>query len=176
MFTEYFDQLRSLWLRPSVFFETTAKKNDEKLASRFVVRTSLLVALELGLSEALGGGDLRIIAFVTLVLVLVMPFVLAMWVSLWSRFIALCAQLLGEKVPLDKVRLVVSYSAGGWITLVLGFGWGALLSTIMVFFQALGFEKVLGYSRWSSRVYVGFPFALMLVLALIFTLLFKVFK
>jgi hypothetical protein len=136
----------------------------------------MVVALELGLSEALGGGDLRIIAFVTLVLFLVMPFVLSAWVWLWARFITLCSQLLGESLPLDKVRLVVSYSAGGWITLVLGFGWGALLSTVMVFFQALGFEKVLGYSRWNSRIYVGFPFAIMVVLVLIFTLLFKVFK
>ena len=176
MFSEYLNQLKDLWLRPSDFFEKTVKKGDDKLASRFVVRTSLLVALELGFSEALGGGDLRIIAFVTLVLVLVMPFVLSLWVLLWSLFIRLCAQLLGETLPLDKVRLIVSYSAGGWVTLVLGFGWGLLFSMIMVFFQAVGFEKVLGYSRWNSRIYAGFPFALLAMLILIFTLLFKVFK
>jgi len=35
---------------------------------------------------------------------------------------------------------------------------------------------VLGYSKWNSAVYAGFPFSIMAVLVLIFTLLFKVFK
>ncbi len=176
MFNQYFTQLISLWLRPSDFYEKTVKKSDYKQASRFVTLTSFLVALELGLSEALSGGDLRIIAFVTLLLILFMPFVLWFWVSVWSLFVRLCGQLFGEELPLDKVRLIVSYSAGGWVTLLLGFGWGGLLSVVMVVFQALGFQKVLGYSKWNSVVYVGFPFSLMAVLVLIFTLLFKVFK
>lgn len=176
MVIQYLNQLKFLWLRPSEFFEKTVKKSDEKQASRFVLLTSLLVALELGLSEAFTGGDLRLIAFVTLLMVLFMPFVISLWVYLWSLFIRLCGQLLGEALPLEKIRPIVAYSAGGWITFGLGFGWGALFSIVMVFFQAVGFEKVLGYSRWNSRIYAGFPFSLVAVLALIFTLLFKVFK
>jgi hypothetical protein len=176
VFKQYFHQLISLWFRSSDFYEKTVKKSDDRQASRFVVLTSFLVALELGLSQAFSGGDLRIVAFVTFLLILFMPFALWVWVYVWSLFIRLCGQLLGEDLPLDKVRLVVAYSAGGWVTLGLGFTLGGLLSVVMVVFQALGFQKVLGYSKWNSVVYVGFPFSLLAVLVLIFTLLFKVFK
>jgi hypothetical protein len=176
MLNQYFKQLIALWLNSSIFFEKTVNKSDDKQASRFVVLTSFLVALELGLAQAFSGGDLRIVAFVTFLLLLFMPFALWVWVYAWSLFIRLCGQLLGEDLPLNKVRLVVAYSAGGWITLGLGFTLGGLLSVVMVVFQALGFQKVLGYSKWNSVVYVGFPFSLLAVLILIFTLLFKVFK
>jgi hypothetical protein len=176
MFQRYFSQLFSLWVRPSVFYEATVKASDAKQASRFVVFTSFLVAIELGLAQALSGGDLRIVIFVTFLLVLFVPFALWVWVYGWSLFIRLCGQLFGADIPFDKIRLVVAYSAGGWVALGLGFGLGGLLTVVMVFFQALGFQKVLGYSRWNSAVYAGFPFSVLAVLVLIFTLLFKVFK
>lgn len=176
MFHQYLNQLFELWFRPSDFFETTVKKSDNQQASRFVVLTSFLVALELGLTQALTGGDLRIVAFVTLLLIFFMPFAFWVWVYGWAWFIRVCGLLLGEDFPIEKVRPLVAFSAGGWITLGFGFGLGGGLSMVMVVFQALGFQKVLGYSRWSSAVYAGFPFSLMAVLILIFTLLFKVFK
>jgi hypothetical protein len=176
MFDQYFNQLLGLWFRPSDFYEKTVNKSDNKQASRFVVLTSFLVALELGLAEALTGGDLRIVAFVTLLLILFIPFVFWVWVHGWTWFIHICGLLLGEDFPMEKIRPIVAFSAGGWITLGLGFGWGGLLSVVIVVFQALGFQKVLGYSKWNSAVYAGFPFSIMAVLVLIFTLLFKVFK
>jgi hypothetical protein len=176
MFNQYFNQLLALWSRPSNFYEKTVKKSDAKQASRFVVLTSFLVALEMGLTQALTGGDLRIVAFVTLLLILFMPLVLWVWVHGWAWFIRICGLLLGENFPIEKIRPIVAFSAGGWITLGLGFGLGGLLSIVMVAFQALGFRKVLGCSKWNSAIYAGFPFSLMAVLVLIFTLLFKVFK
>jgi len=176
MFNQYFSRLFALWLHSSDFYGETVRKSDNKQASRFVVLTSFLVALELGLTQALTGGDLRIVAFVTLLLILFMPLVFWVWVNGWAWFIRVCGLLLGEDIPMEKIYPIVAFSAGGWITLGLGFGLGGLLSVVIVVFQALGFQKVLGYSKWNSAIYVGFPFSIMAVLVLIFTLLFKVFK
>jgi hypothetical protein len=116
------------------------------------------------------------VGLVTGVMLVCLPFAVVLWVYLWSFFMGLCAVLLGETLPLEKTRSIVAYSVGGLVALGLGFGLGGVLALVMFVFQYVGFQKVLGHSRWQSAVYVGFPFSLVAVMAIIFTLMFKVFK
>ncbi len=176
MVTEYLSQLKFLWFRCPEFFEQTFNKPDEKGGIRFAILTSLLVALEIGLSEALSGGTIWIVVLVTGVMLAGLPFAVLLWVYLWSFFIKLCGVLLGETLPTEKTRPIVAYSVGGLVALGLGFGLGGILTLVIFVFQFFGFQKVLGYSRWQSAVYVGFPFSLLAVMVIIFTLMFKVFK
>lgn len=175
MIKEYFEKLKLLWLHPSVFFDRNVFPPDEKQAVRFAVITGLLAALELGLVEAFTGGSLSIVALVTFVLLVGMPFLVTLWVFLWSGFMRLCAFLLGETLPMDSVRPVVAYSAGGLAALGLGLGIGKWLALSMVVFQLLGIEKALGCSRWTAVVYVGLPFSMVGVMTGLLTLMFKVY-
>src|SRR6185503_10220210 len=160
MVTEYLAQLKFLWFRCPEFFETTFSRPDEKGAIRFAVLTSFLVALEIGLAEAFSGGTIWIVGLVTIVMLVGLPFAVIIWVYFWSFFIKLCGVLLGETLPVEKTRPIVAYSVGGLVALGLGFGLGGLLALVIFVFQFFGFQKVLGYSRWQSAVYVGFPFSL----------------
>ncbi len=176
MMKDYFRKLKLLWFHPAEFFEAHFNRADDKEAMRFSVLTSCLVALELGLAEAFSGGSIWIITFVTVLMLIGLPFVVTVWIYLWSAFMKLCANLMGETLPLAPVRQVVAYSVGGLVLLGLGFGLGTFLALAIFVFQVYGFEKVLRYSRWTSVVYVGLPFSMVAVLIGIFTLMFKVFK
>ena len=176
MVTDYFSRLKLLWFHCPEFYEQTLKKPDAKASIRFAVLTSLLVVVEIGGAEALSGGAIKNVAFVTAVLLAGLPFALVLFVHLWSFFMRLCGVLLGENLPADQLRPIVAYSLGGLVALGLGFGLGGVLALAIFVFQYIGFQKVLGYSRWQSAVYVGFPFSLVAVMGIIFTLLFKVFK
>ena len=173
---EYFNKLKFLWLNPAEFFDQDFGPEGEKNAYRFAVLTGLLVALELGISEALSGGSRGIVAFVTVFLLAGMPLAVAVWVYLWTAFVKLCAYLLGESLPTRQVRLVVAYSLAGLIALGLGFGLGKWLALAIFLFQVFGIEKTLSCSRLTAVVFVGLPFSMLVVLAGFFTLMFKVFK
>ncbi len=176
MVKEYFDNLKLLWLHPAEFFDRDFGPEGEKNAFRFAVLTGLLVALELGVSEALTGGSPGIVAFVTAILLAGMPLAVTAWIYLWTAFVRLCIYLLGEVLPVAQVRLVVAYSLAGLVGLGLGFGLGKWLALAVFLFQVFGMEKVLSCSRWTAAVYVGLPFSMLAVLAGFFTLMFKVFK
>lgn len=176
MLTDYLSSLKLLWFHCPEFFEQTLKKPDGRSAIRFAVLTSLLVAVEIGLAEALSGGAITIVALVTIVLLAGLPFASFLFVHLWSFFMRLCGVLLGEDLSAEQLRPIVAYSLGGLVALGLGSGLGGVLALAIIVFQYVGFRKVLGYSRWQSAVYVGFPFSLVAVMGIIFTLLFKVFK
>src|SRR5579872_4191391 len=128
MAKEYFNNLRLLWFHPAEFFDQGFGPEGEKNAFRFAVLTGLLVALELGISEALTGGSLGIVTFVTVILVAGMPLAVTVWIYLWTAFVKLCAYLLGESLPARQVRLVVAYSLAGLVGLGLGFGLGKWLA------------------------------------------------
>jgi len=176
MFKDYFQNLVSLWLRPGRFFERNFSPSGEKESVRFAVITGILLALELGVSEALAGGSLGIVALVTGITLLAMPFFVTLWIYLWAAFMKLCAYLLGESYPLEPVRQVVGFSVAGFIPLGFGIGLGKWLALISFPFQVLGIEKALKCSRWTALVYVGLPFSMCAVLAFFFILMFKVFK
>lgn len=176
MVKEYFEKLSQLWMGPVGFFEQDSSHSSEKDALQFAVITSLLVALELGIAEALSGESLGMVALVTLLMLFGMPFLFAGWVYLWASFIKLCGNLMGENLSLQPVRRVVAYSAAGFAALGVGFGLGKWLALAVFVFQVFGIEKSLRCSRWTALIYVGLPFSLVAVLAVFFTLMFKVFK
>ena len=176
MFKNYFQNLTELGLHPARFFERDFGPAGEKESIRFAVLTGVLVALELGISEALGGGSLGIVALVTGLTLLGMPFFVTLWIYLWAGFMKLCAYLLGENFPLQPVRQVVGFSVAGMIPLGIGFGFGKWLALASFPLQVLGVEKALRCSRWTALVYVGLPFSMLAVLGGFFFLMFKVFK
>src|SRR6185369_1517533 len=117
MVTDYLAQLKFLWFRCPEFYERTFSRPYEKGPIRFAILTSLLVALEIGFSEAfssgtiwIGGSSLRNVGLVTAVMLAGLPFLVLVWVYLWSFFIGLCGVLLGETLPLEKTRPIVAYS------------------------------------------------------------------
>jgi hypothetical protein len=176
MVKEYFENLRFLWSRPSEFFEERSAAEDEKEAFRFANLTGILVALELGLAEIFSGGSIINIVLVTLGMLLGMPFFVNAWIYLWSGFMKLCANLMGETLPLDPVRRVVAYSIAGIALLGLGWGLGKWLALATFVFQVFGVEKALRCSRWTAGVYVGLPSSLVAMLLLFVLFMFKVFK
>ena len=176
MVKEYLENLRSIWSGPADFFERNFGPSGEKDAFQFAVLTSFLVALELGLSEAWSGGSLGMVALVTVLMLIGMPFFMTAWVFLWASFMKLCGYLLGESLPLGPLRRVSAYSAAGLVALGVGFGLGKWLALAVFVFQIFGVEKSLRCSRWTAAVYVGLPFSLVAVLMGFFTLMFKVFK
>src|SRR5579864_4764734 len=115
MAKEYFDKLKLVWFRPVEFFDQDFGPEGEKNAFRFAVLTGFLVALELGISEALSGGSPGIVAFVTVILLAGMPLAVTVWIYFWTGFVRLCAYLLGEGLPIRQVRLVVAYSLAGLV-------------------------------------------------------------
>lgn len=176
MIKEYFGQLRFLWTRPAEFYSQVVLQAGEKESSRFSVMTALLVAVELGLVEALSDRSIWIVALVTVLMLLAMPFVVTVWIYLWSGFVKLCANLLGETLPWEPLRRVVAYSAAGWVALGLGYGLGKWVALATILFQVIGVEKALRCSRWTAVVYVGLPFSMVVVLGGFFAFMFKVFK
>jgi hypothetical protein len=176
MIKEYFRQLIGLWLHPVEFFSKRFDPEDEKAATRFSVLTGVLVTLEFGAGEALGGGSLGIVALVTLLLLVLMPFLVTVWIYAWTAFLKLCAFLLEQELDMERVRRVVAFSLAGLAALAVGFGLGKWLALAMFVFQVFGVERVQKCSRWTAAVFVGLPFSLMAVLVLLGALMFKVFR
>lgn len=178
MIKDYFNQLIGLWLHPVEFFTKRFDPEDEKAATRFSILTGILVALESGISEALGGGSLGIVALVTVILLVAMPFLVTVWIYAWTGFLKLCSFLLNlnENLDVERMRRVVAYSLAGLIVSAVGFGLGKWLILVMFIFQVLGTERVQRCSRWTAVVYVGLPFSLMAVLGILGAFMFKVFK
>lgn len=141
MIKDYFQKLWGLWSKPADFFGDVPHW-DRKESSRFAAVTGILLALELGLLEALGGGSLWIVALVTFLLLLVLPFLLVTGCYFWTHFMRLCAFLMGESLSVEKVVPVVSYSMAGLATLGLGLGLGKWLALSVFFFQFLGVENL----------------------------------
>jgi len=176
MFSECLAQLRSLWLQPADFYSRVVQEQGEGGSSRFSVLTALFVALELGLVEAFSDRSIWIVALVTAILLVALPFVVTVWTYLWSGFIKLSASLLGEDLPWEPLRRVVAYSAAGWTALGLGYGLGKWVALATFFFQIIGVEKAFRCSRWTAVIYVGLPFSMVAVLGGFFAFMFKVFK
>jgi hypothetical protein len=176
MFKEYFQKLKNLWFRPSEFYERVYAAQDEKSALNFSVMTGILLAVEMGVVEALSGGSLGNVAMVTILLLAAMPLVVTLWIYLWSAYMRLCAYLLGEAIPVEPLRQVVAYSMAGLVALGVGYGLGKWLALVIFVFQVFGVEKFLKCSRWTAVVYVGLPFSTVAVLVALGTLMFKVFK
>ncbi len=176
MVKEYLENLRRIWGSPADFFSQELGFPEEKGAFQFAILTSLLVALELGVSEALSGGSLGMVALVTVLMLVALPFLITAWIYLWASFVKLCGFLMGESLPLAPIRRVVAYSAAGLAVIGVGFGLGKWLALSVFGFQVFGIEKNLRCSRWTAGVIVGLPFSLLAVLAGFFTLMFKVFK
>lgn len=176
MIKEYFGQLIGLWLHPAEFFRERFDPEDEKAAIRFSILTGVLVVLEFGAGEALGGGAPGIVALVTALLLVGTPFFVTVWIYAWAAFIKFCAFLLEQELDMERVRRVVAYSMAGLAALVVGFGLGKWLALSMFLFQVFGVERVQKCSRWTAAIFVGLPFSLMAVLALLGAFMFKVFK
>lgn len=176
MFKNYLRKLRLLWRHPSVFFEEAQYETDLKDAGRFAVITGLIVALEIGLFEAITAGDEKIVLVVTAGLLALMPLAVMLWIFLWAGFMKLCGLLLGNDLPTDTLRRAVAYSTGGWIPFIVGFGFGKWLALMTFVFQFFGVERGLRCSRWAAVVYVGLPFSIIAVMSGMVTLMFKVFK
>ncbi|HEY5039175.1 MAG TPA: hypothetical protein VIJ93_08910 [bacterium] len=165
-----------MWLHPAEFFAAVPASSGMNEAVRFSALTGVLVALELGIVEALSGGSIGIVALVTLLMLAGMPLLVTVGVQLWSHFVRLCGFLLGESLPLEPLRQVTAYSTAGLVALGVGWGLGKWLVLATFVFQFFGVEKVLRCSRWTAAVYVGLPFSIVAVLAGLSTLMFKVFK
>lgn len=176
MIKQYFENLKSLWLSPTYFFNRDYDLEGEKAAFRFANLTGILVALELGLAEICSGGSKINVILVTLAMLLAMPFLVNAGIYLWAGFMQLCAYLLGEALPVEPLRQVVAYSIAGIALLGLGYGLGKWLSLATFVFQVFGLEKVLKCSRWTAGILVGFPFFLVAVLLIFVAFMFKVFK
>ena len=176
MLKTYIRKLRLLWRHPVEFFQEAQYEPDLKEASRFAILTGLLVALEIGVTEALSGGHTEIVALVTLALLVVMPLVVMLWIYLWAGFMKLCGFLLGNDLPSGPLRQAVAYSTGGWVPIIVGFGLGKWMALVTFLFQFFGVEKGLNCSRWAAAVYVGLPFSIVAVVFGLVTLMFKVFK
>ena len=175
MIQHYLQELRALWLDPSGFFGHPQGRLNEKDSFRFANLTGLLIALELGLAEVIAGGSWGNVAWVTLAMFVILPFLVNAWIYLWDAFIRLCASLLGETLPSQSTRYVVAYSLAGFLLVGIGFGLGKWLVLATFAFQVLGLEKTLKCSRWTAGVYVLFPLSLVLVLLLFTLFMFKVF-
>ena len=100
MIKAYFQKLFFLWRKPVDFFSTVAHEAQPQEASAFAALTAVLVSLELGLQEALSGGSPSIVAFVTLILLVGLPFVVLVCGYLWVFFIRLTGFLLGTNLGL----------------------------------------------------------------------------
>jgi hypothetical protein len=170
----YFSRLGSIWSRTSDFFDDP-RLGDPAQAMPFAAATGALLALELGLWEALTGGSLAMVALVTGLLLLGLPLAVLAGVVLWSRFMGLCATFLGEALPMGKVLPVTAYSTAGLAAFALGPGLGKWLVLAAFFFQFLGIEKSLPSSRWTALTLVGLPFSMAAVLAGFFTFIFKIY-
>jgi len=170
----YFIRLWGLWSDPADFF-ARPEQGDPSRAVPFAAMTGALLAVELGVWEALTGGSLGMVALVTGLLLLALPVAVLLLSLLWARFMGLCAYFLGEELPKEKVFPVVAYSMAGLASFILGPGLGKWLALSAFFFQFLGLERSLSCSRWSALVFVGLPFSMAAVLVVFFTLIFKIY-
>lgn len=175
MIRHYLQELRALCFDPSGFFARSQGRLTEKDSFRFANLTGLLIALELGLAEVLAGGSWGNVAWVTLAMFLILPFVVNAWIYVWDAFMRLCASLLGETLSPESTRYVVAYSLAGFLLVGIGFGLGKWLALATFLFQVLGLEKTLRCSRWTAGIYVLFPLSLVLVLLFFTLFMFKVF-
>ncbi len=175
MIKDYFQNLIFLWTKPGPFFSSVAQESKPQAASNFAALTSILVAVLLGLQEALSGGTLSIVAFVTVALLIALPFAVLVCGYLWAAFIRLTGYLLGAQLSLDDLQKLVFYSTGGMAALALAFligKWGLLA---VIYFEVVGSAEILACSRVSAYVYVLLPTAMLGVLGGVLALLFKVF-
>jgi hypothetical protein len=175
MFRDYFEKTKSLFSKPFDFYEGILKRGDFKEASRFSLITGGLVALELVVVEFFSGGSAPIVAAVAIVMMVFLPPLMLAGVYIWVGFMRLCVALLAESLPEEPLRLVVAYSMAGFLAMGLGFTLGKWLSLILLIFQVIGVERMLKCSRWTAIVFVTLPFSIVGVLALLLTLIFKVF-
>jgi len=175
MIKAYFQKLFFLWRRPTEFFSSVAFEAKPQEASTFAALTAVLVALLLGLQEALSGGTPSIVAFVTLVLLVALPFVVLVCGYLWALFIRLTGYLLGANLSLPDLQKLVLYSSGGLAALGVAYLLGKWVALAVLVFQVIGAGEVMSCSKVSAYVYVLLPAAMMGVLTLILALLFKVF-
>ncbi len=175
MIKAYFRKLVFLWRHPVDFFSTAALESKPQEASTFAAMTAVLVSLELGLQEALSRGTLSIVAFVTLMLLIGLPFAVLVCGYLWAYFIRLTGILLGADLYLPDLQKLVFYSSGGLAALGVAYLLGKWVAIAALFFQVVGAEKVLACSRVSAYVYILLPAAMMGVLMAVLALLFKVF-
>jgi len=173
MKNDYFTRLLGLWARPSEFFSDPSQGDPSK-AVRFAAVTGALVALELGVWEALTGGSLGMVALVTFLLLVGLPLAVLAGAFLWSRFMGLCAYFLGVSLSGARCFPVVAYSMAGLAAFILGPSLGKWLALSAFLFQFLGFERSLSYSRWTALVLVGLPFSMAAVLAVFFGSIFKI--
>jgi len=175
MFTDYLLKTRSLFTRPSEFYADVLRRGEFREAARYSMITGGCVALELALKELFSSGSAPIVALVAGLLLLLLPCALLLGVYAWSAFMRLCATLLNESLPVAPLRVVVAYSMAGFLAMLFGFSLGKWISLVLLVFQVYGVEKMLKCSRWTSVVFVMFPFSIMSVLLVLFTLMFKVF-
>jgi hypothetical protein len=175
MIKAYFQKLYFLWRRPGDFFSSAARDAKPQEASTFAAMTAVLVALELGLQEALSGGTPSIVAFVTLALLVGLPFIVLVCAYLWAFFIRLTGFLLGANLPLPGLQKLALYSSGGLAALGVAYLVGKWVALAVVVFQVVGAGEFLPCSRVSSYVYILLPASMMGVLMVILALLFKVF-
>jgi hypothetical protein len=175
MIKAYFQKLFFLWRKPVDFFSTVAHEAQPQEASAFAALTAVLVSLELGLQEALSGGSPSIVAFVTLILLVGLPFVVLVCGYLWAFFIRLTGFLLGTNLPLPDLQKLVLYSSGGLAALGVAYLVGKWVALTVIVFQVIGAGEILAYSKVSSYVYILLPAAMMGVLMAVLALLFKVF-
>ena len=171
----YFRKLLMLWTRPGEFYSAAALETDSQPASNFAALTAILVAVELGLQEALSGGTLSIVAFVTVALLIALPFGVLLSGFLWAGFIRLTASLLGADLPFLALQKLVFYSCGGLAAMALAFLVGKWAALAVFFFQVAGSGEMLSCSKVSAYVYVLLPASMFGVLGLVLALLFKVF-
>jgi hypothetical protein len=175
MIRVYFQKLFSLWIRPVGFFSTAAFEAKPQEASTFAALTAVLVSLELGLQEALSGGTPSIVAFVTLALLVALPFAVLVCGYLWAFFIRLTGFLLGADLSLPDLQKLVLYSSGGLVALGVAYLVGKWVALAVLVFQVIGAGEVLACSKVSAYVYVLLPAAMLGVLMAVLALLFKVF-
>jgi len=173
MKSDYSKKLLGIWSHPADFFSDPSQGDPSK-AVPFAAVTGALVAVELGVWEALTGGSLGMVALVTGLLLAALPLAILAGAFLWARFMGLCAYFVGENLPAARCFPVVAYSMAGLAAFVLGPGLGKWLALSAFLFQFLGFERSLSYSRWTALVLVGLPFSMAAVLVVFFGFIFKI--
>jgi len=175
MLTQYLRQLKTVLIQPSEFFFNALESSDMNDASKFAALTAILVALEVGLDEFLGGGSLGMVGLVTIIMLVGLPFATLVGIYVWAGFTKVCGYLMDVNLPMGPLRLVTAYSSAGMLALGLGFTLGKWLALVIVFYQVVGMERALKCSRITAVIYVMLPLSLVGVLVGIFTLMFKVF-
>jgi hypothetical protein len=170
----YFRQLRLLASRPVEFYDTVFFGFPPLTGRLFARLNGLLLAALFFVIEALSSGrvgwPLLLAAGLSIA---ALPFLMEGAAALWAFFLVLTDRMLKEGVEPGRARAVSEYSTAGLLPLAFGNGWVSLLALSVVVFQVAGLQKALGCSRFRASVLVGFPFALLLTLSFLVTIIFK---